>query len=262
MIVANAPRRVFLDTNPTTVRKRLGTQKLVENVLLSKGFAGTIPVNITRYYTDVDGVVIPKATAPAALQVSVPVYALGEFDRQGGFRVGQQSVVPAAALQWLQTFVYGAALPFPFATTLSTIQNYLNSGDVIQVWTDDVTSPNYYIFIVLSIKTPGQANIASIMSNLRSGALYCDSFDYYALTNNNVYQPQFNEPLRFVRFSNAGQYVSDDINPLSFKDPLTQQQNNFIAVMLEFSLSHFLGIYFYLEYGTDSVQLNFKIRTV
>src|SRR5712672_3291926 len=68
----------------------------------------TFAVNVKRFYTNVDGSLVAKAAVPAALKLKFPVFMLGDFDRQGGYRIGLQAVPPFPGAFYLLSFVNGA----------------------------------------------------------------------------------------------------------------------------------------------------------
>ncbi len=254
MIIKRATPRVFLDTNPTKVMDRLRGPRVYSSPN-SDEFNNTLPVNISRYYTDVDGAVIAKALAPAALQVNFPVMVLGAYDMDGGYKIGLQARPVAPGVYYLMTYIQGVSLPFPYATGLNTVNAFISNGDIVSVYTDSIDTPNYYIFIVQSLNRPGTAGLGSVIKNLRTSKIKCKTVQLYC-TNN----AQFSEALKYITANETGVYIQDDVNPLMFKDPRTQYQNGFIDIQTVFEMSHYFGIAFYMLYSTDSVSLNFKIH--
>lgn len=242
------------DTNPTRILNRVPNHPLVVS-------PEALPVTISRIYTDVDGTVIDKAAAPAAMQVAWPVYVLGAYDRNGGYRVGRLMLPPVAgAGYFLFSFVAGLGLPFPYATGLNTVNDLLTPGDLVQVWTDNVDNPTHFVFIVQNIRanTAGYGSVLyDTINNERKK--YVDNIDYYAYASGTSYDPQFNVPLRLIRFNEMGNYRQDDINPLSFKDPI-QFQQGFIRIPTRFELEEKFGFGTMMQFGTDTITFNLNIR--
>lgn len=250
----NLARPVFIDTNPTRVSERLRGPRFNSSPVTDE-FTNTLPITISRYYTDVDGAVIAKALAPAALQVSFPAFVLGAYDMDGGFKIALQARPVAPGIYYLLSYVQGQALPFPYATGLNTVNAFISNGDIVSVFTDSIDAPNYYIYIVQSLNRPGTAGLGSVIKNLRTSKIKAKAIQMYS-TNN----AQFSEALKYITANETGLYIQDDVNPLSFKDPLTQYQNGFIDILTRFEMSHYFGIAFYFLYSSDSVSLNFKIH--
>lgn len=246
---------VKYDSNPTRIINRVPKHPLVVSPI-------SLPVTIKRIYTDVDGAVIAKSAAPAAMQVDWPVFMLGAYDRNGGYKIALNSKPPVAgAGYFLFSFVVGSSLPFPYATGLNTVNAQLQNGDLVQVWTDSIDVPNYFVFIVQNIRAAvagyGSILYDTINSERRK---FAASVDYYSLdANGAAYDPQFNEPLRFVSFNDMGTFRTDDVNPLSFKDSL-QYQQGFIRIPMAFELTEKIGIVFYMKYNAETITMNFNIQ--
>ena len=64
-------------------------------------------IEVNRYFTDVDGKVIDKNTVPIALQTDYPFWMFGEFDRQGGYKQGNQVSPPNLNTPFLGAFTKG-----------------------------------------------------------------------------------------------------------------------------------------------------------
>lgn len=242
------------DTNPTRILNRVPNHPLVVS-------PQSLPITVSRIYTDVDGTVISKAAAPVAMQSDWPVYVLGAYDRNGGYRIARLMRPPVTGSGFfLFSFVAGLGLPFPYATGLNTINDQLTPGDVVQVWTDSIDSPTHFVFIVQNIRanTAGYGSVLyDTINNDRKKIV--DNIDYYAYSGGTSYDPQFNEPLRFIRFNELGNYRQDDVNPLSFKDPI-QYQQGFIRIPARFELEEKFGFVTMMQYETDTITFNLNIR--
>lgn len=244
----------MVESNPTRVLNRVPRHPLVVS-------PQSIPVSITRIYTDVDGAVIDKSAAPLAMQKSWPVFVLGAYDRNGGYRIAQLMKPPVTGSGFfLFSFVAGQSLPFPYATGLNTVNNQLSPGDLVQVWTDNVDSPSYFVFIVQNIR----ANVAGYGSILydtinNERKKFVETIDYYAYASGGAYDPQFGEGLRFIRFNELGNYRQDDVNPLSYKNPI-QYQQGFIRIPVRFELEEKFGFVTYMQFGTDTILFNMNVK--
>lgn len=247
-----SPRRV--DTNPTRIINRVPNHPLIVS-------PQSLPITVARYYTDVDGAIIDKSAAPVAMQVDWPVYVLGAYDKNGGYKIAR-NMKPAVAGSgyFLFSFIVGQGLPFPYATGLNTINAVLQPGDVVQVWTDSVDTPSYFVYIVQNIRaaTAGYGSILTATINARK-PMFAESLDFYASASGAAYDLQFNEALRFISFNDAGTFRQDDIQPLAFKDSF-QYQQGFIRIPLKFSITEQIGFAFYMKYGCDSITFNLNVK--
>lgn len=247
--------------NLTLSRPRQRPQ--INNVVVDRH---TIPVNVTRYITDVNGAIL-AITDPliiaANLNVSYPVFLFGEFDRQGGYYIGNKVCPPRGASVYLTSFVNGqgntSASIIGF-TGFNEIQGRLKHGDIVQVYTDSLQNPNYFVWIVL---THSSASIGSIMTNLkteqkdnRNGKLFVEGINYY-------YQNalQLDEALHVSIADNLGTYLDDSIQPNIYKSPMVAQPD-LIYLQVNFVLNQFMGLNFYLRPDIDNVSFDFDIVNV
>jgi hypothetical protein len=224
----------------------------------------TIPLLVRKFYTDVNGTVIDKTTAPAALQIKMPVFFLGDFDRMGAYRTALQVVPPVAGCFFLQSFINGSgATVFDIVgvNPFSDIQTQLNPGDMVNVFTDSLTAPNYYVWTVIG---GTYASMASIIGNTSSsqqdgrlGQLNVDYINLYVdSTTLQLYQP-----LNFTRLFNTGTFRNDSVNPSMFKTPFNKLRN-LVTLDTQFIIDQYIGINFYMGYDTDTVQMDLILKTL
>lgn len=243
----------------------LGIKKQVaaaNNVLVRKH---TVPIEIKKLYTDVDGVVIDKNTLPATLQKRVPVFLLGEFDRNGGYKIGVKALEPDLNLKYLQTFVdgNGAAIQSIIGFTgLSTIGNYIATGDIVSVWTDDKVNPSYFVWIVVKNT---YASIASILGNMdssqndrRIGPLCITEILYHTDV-----ETQLRNALFFLHYSNIGTWKQNSIDPLGmFRSPFDVQEGLVRMPIEPLFLDQYFGLVFNMDFDSDVIYFEFKIITI
>lgn len=225
----------------------------------------TIPVIVKKLYTDVDGVVIDKNTIPAAIQKKVPVFLLGGFDLEGGYKIGLQSIAPDENLKYLLTFVNGKGSSFANVvgfSGLSTIQGYLKTGDIVQVYTDDLLNPSYFIWIVVQNT---YASIASIIGNTEStqndkriGPIMIEEIHYKA-----DIEDQLKEAIQILHYSNIGTWRANQIDPLGMYRTPFDVQTGLVRIPLKpLLLTQYFGLAMSIVFDSDSFQIDFKILTV
>lgn len=213
------------------------------------------PILVRRYFSDVDGTEIAKGAAPAAMQASYPVYMFGNFDMNGGFRIGNGQCPAPAGTFYVLTFIYGIGQTFlPFNGGLNTVKNKLLIGDVIHIFADSLDLPTTFVWIVQS--NPNSP-LGSVIRNLETvtGILPVEKFQYFADSN-----AQYGEAFRFDKSNRVGDFREDQHNPNVFKSPDFTNQNNFIDVRLKFKLDQYLGINFYFQFATNVINFNFLIN--
>lgn len=220
----------------------------------------TIPIVIKRYYTDVNGTIVNKALVPAALQVKYPIYLFSQFDRNGGYKKSQQVVPPANGTYFLMTFVQGINSPFLAFTGANNIKGVVGTGDIVIVYTDNLETPNYFIWFVISCNT---VSFASILTNTettqddkRLGGLFLDRINYYVSVRN-----QFDQSLVFSSFDNIGNYRSDSIQPNLFLTPFVEQQG-LLTLNTPYKIDQYIGLSFYMVYECDQLTMDFIVNKI
>lgn len=230
-----------------------------------------LPVIATRYFTDVNGTIIDKADAglvAAGMATSYPLFVLGEFDREGGYRTGLSQVSPVNVAgfdppKYLTSFVNGVtgtshSVVTPFSP-FNTIQPQLKNGDLVTVYVDNAATPNYYCFMVL---TNNYAAMSSIMSNLKSsqadrrlGKLFVYEINWYSL------EAQWELPFNFIQSDNLGTWTNNPVQPSTFKTPFNVLEG-FITVKTAFMLDQFMELAVLFLLASDTMSFNFNIQKI
>lgn len=223
----------------------------------------TLSTNVRKLYTDVDGAVIDKNTIPTNLKVSIPVYLLGAFDMDGGYRLGYNIVPPKPTTKYLMSFINGMNATSANITGfsgLNDIQSQLGVGDMVHVLTDDVTNPNYYIWIVIAA---GNTPYSAIVSNLKTtqqdkklGDIFIKEINYLVSDDE-----QYKEAIHFTTSDNLGNFRDDSINPLMFKDPFVEQED-FLTIKTQVLMNQYIGVNLLMKFTTDNMTLDFKIKMI
>lgn len=232
--------------------------RLTEPVMKLK----VMPIQVRRYFTDVTGAVVDKATVPLALQTDYPVYMLSEFDRQGAYFIGNKIAAPLDGYQFYATFVWGYNSPLFFGFTgLSTIQNFINNGDIVTVYVDSIIAPSYFIWIVQSCAKTIKSSLASILQNAHShnpgeklGMLNVERIQYFT---NNV--QQWNQAIFSMRTDALGNYKHDAIDPVTYR-MVSNQQETFIDMKIRFVLNQYVGLYTYMLFASNSMDFNIHLK--
>lgn len=224
----------------------------------------SIPINIKRYFTDVDGAVIAKAAAPAALQTYYPFFMFGEFDREGGYNTALKALGVAPGTFYLTSFMNAngiTAQQITGFTGLNTVRNFIKNGDIVHVFTDNLNAPNFFVWVVVSNQ---YGAMSSIVGNSEShqkdgliGKIYLDFFKYYTDNPNE----QFKTPLHFTRSTNIATWSDNQVQPYIFKTPYTEQQG-FVDIQCQFNLDQYLSVGSFFQYTTESINMLFRLGTL
>jgi hypothetical protein len=224
-----------------------------------------IPVSVTRHFTDVNGIILP-ITDPliiaAGLDKKFPYFLFGEFDRAGGYATALKTCEPVAG-EFLCSFVnkspYNTFNILGF-TGLNQIKDVIRTGDIVQVYTDSIQSPNYFVWIVIS---NSYTALGSIVSNLqseqrdnRNGKLYIKGVNFYYNTLR-----QLDEALHFTIMDNIGTFRDDSINPTMFRGIFTAQ-DNLVELETDFTLNQFIGLNSYITVTTNTISFDFLIHNI
>ncbi len=235
-----------------------GEINLLNSLTKSTFYTGSVNITIRKIYTDVDGSIIDKSVVPLAMQKRVPVYTLSNFDRTGGYNIGQKLLPAGNGLKFVATYAQGVNLPIALFNQFNEIQNYISPGDIVTVYTDDILAPNYFCFI---IQAASQGGLCSIISNTqtiqddgRIGKLIVQNIN---LNVDN--EGQWQEDWRVVLIDNAAVPVSKVVNLTTVARPPQYTLRDYITIPIRFDLTQYIGIYFYMSYESDLINFNLKI---
>lgn len=225
-----------------------------------------ISVDIKRFYTDVDGVLLDKNAVPAKFKVSVPVFLLGEFDRQGGYRQGLQACPPPNSLAYMTSFVKGVGLTTHSIigfTGFNQIQDQILPGDIVHVYTDSLMLPSIFVWIV---QQNTFASLGSLLSNFSSeqkdgrlGQIRLKDCLFHATSNGTAVVEQFNQDWFMVTTDNIGDTQENQIHPAVYITPETRQ-TGFVKMKINFNFTQYLGVNFYMLFVTDLITINFNLN--
>lgn len=214
-------------------------------------------VTITRFFTDVNGTIVNKAVVPLSLQTKYPFWMFGQFDKDGGYRIGNTIAPPDIATPYVGTFVPGTGMPFLFATGLNNIKDRFLIGDIVHVFTDNINAPSYYVFI---IQQCGASALSSVYGNAKqaeSQKLNIEGANYFAFTNTDE-NLQFVQNLNYTVIDPTGAtYHNYPQNPLGSQQ--VDNKQNFIYFPLKFQVDQYKLVSSYIDFSLDKIQFSFKI---
>lgn len=225
-----------------------------------------LSVDIKRFYTNVDGVLLDKAVVPAKFKVAMPVFLLGEFDRQGGYRQGLQACPPNGGLVYMTSFVNGVGFATHSIigfTGLDQIKDQILPGDICHVFTDSLLLPSIFVWIV---QQNSFVSLGSILSNFSSeqkdgrlGQIRLKDCLFHATSNGVAIVDQFSQDWFMVSTDNIGDTHENQIHPAVYISPETYQ-TGFVKMKLNFDFTQYLGINFYMAFATDLITINFNLN--
>lgn len=225
----------------------------------------TIPMAVTRYFTDVNGTIVDKATVPNKLKVSYPVMFFGQFDRNGGWKKSLQRVPTMPGTFFLMTYTAGINQPFLSFTGANNIKGQIGLGDIVNVFTDDLENPNFFIWLVISSNTVSLSSIVynteSTQADGRIGALFLKEINYFIAGSVQDTRAQFDQSLNFLNFDNVGNFRGDTIQPSIFLNPFVFQKG-FLTISTPFKIDQYKAMIFYMIFNIDSLQMDFIVKKI
>lgn len=224
----------------------------------------TIPIKVTRYFTDANGAVLAIADAglvASGMVQNYPVFVLGEWDRQGGYRIGLNicpAVAPSKPLAIFANGVNGTSYNYitPFSP-FNTIQQRLNIGDVVHVFYE--ATGTYFAWIVYSnVMAPTSSILSNLSTSQNDGRLmklFCNKINFVC-TN---FQLQLNESWNYYHVDNIGRFKNNQISYTMFNTPM-QVLPNVLTFDTSFDINQYVGIATYIIPTIDSMTFNIETQ--
>ena len=211
--------------------------------------APNVSLNVNRYFTDVDGQIINKATLPLSFQLDFPFYLLGNYDSKSGYRKGIKNVPPQFGSTYLCSFIYGVQIPFLQLTGLNTIKNFCDLGDIVHVYVDDLNNPDFYCWIVQSGNNVGAY---SLISSLEGVTL--DSINIVTDTPNQIQQK-----FTVLMYNKTGEVTTQDFTTENAKSPLYKQES-FTRLNISAPLSDYIAFATYFTFASTQIAYTFNLK--
>jgi hypothetical protein len=233
----------------------------------------TIPLTIFKYITDTDGKVLKiadYALIPAIADDKYPVWMFGQYDRDGGYFISNQATPPGSVV-YLQSFTMGIGQPFLYPPAIIPPPGYLNIyfylkvGDIVHVYTDNISAPSYYVWVV---QRTANAALGSIIGNTKTsqqdstvGKLFIKSAKVFVSAAYTVTQAQnqWNEPLRLIRYDNLGNFKEDTVALNTDRSPFDYQQK-FVEVAINFEITQYRSVNFLLDPAVEQIDILFTLK--
>lgn len=216
-----------------------------------------VTVTVNRYTTDSSGVIV---STPAHLREPLPFHLFGEFDRQGGYAIADLLTIHKQPL--FSTYVAGLNTPlFYFSGGIAEIGNYIRKGDIVFVYVDDLHSPNYFTFIVLSAPNV-TAGLSSLVSQTHTtqldsrvwGVFTVDNFKYSWQND-----AQLSNEIKFINTHFDGTWKVNSISPLTERYQNQRAGVDTLIIPVRLLINQYVGISHAINYDTPYLQFNFNI---
>ncbi len=236
------------------LRKKIGDTVLMDYDIF---------LNVKRYFTDVNGTKINKAAVSTVLKTKYPFFMLGAFDILGGFAKGLQTTQPMEGTYYLTSFVQGFSgntFQITGFSGVDDIKNNIKNGDIVHVYTDNLTAPNVFIWIVQNANSQA---VGSIIGNTRTAQkddvynrMWVDRVNYI-IGNNNI--RQYEEQIHEIKFNNLGLIRSDTYSPNIERTP-DIFLNDIVVLPFKFKLDQYIEFATYFQFASDDLQFIYHIK--
>ncbi len=218
---------------------------------LEAGVNESFSITVSKFVTDTDGKIISNTSIPVQYQQKLPVYLFGEFDRAGGYSIGNRLTPPINDLVYILNDTVGNTFDLLSFSGTNNIKNKLTTGDLYFLYSDSASFPTFFIWVIISAQ---QRAYSSILKNPIVQGLNVELIKF--TTDNDA---QFGESWQLVNYNMTGDYKRDFIEPYLYRPPETQQ-SNLIDMTFSYKIFNFSGIYFYMLYDSDLMSLNFNYK--
>jgi hypothetical protein len=212
-----------------------------------------LSLNIKRFYTDANGTVIDKTTAPIAMQKKMPFYLFNKFDRDSGYLIGQTVKPSLPGLFYLFTYVVGVGYNFLDFQFGNTIKQQLRNGDLVLVYADDPILMTTFCLIVIHSDYVGYGGF---LENMKNKNMKVSSIQYF--TNNDK---NWLEVFNITSVDNFGLYKDNTLQPIAYRDPYVFQAD-MIQIDYDMTFDDKTGLESYMLFDTDSIELNFLVDSL
>lgn len=239
--------KYFITKNVATLTERNALKKL------------PIQMTVKRYTTNQLGQVLADAAVPVSQRKNFPFHLWGEYDRQSGYGFADM-VTQKDNTILLGVYVWGINTPFFFANPVQDVNNNFRKGDIIFLYVDDLTAPNFYHFITISnnqgnlASVVAQSNVSQIDDNGAWGVFRILNFDY---TWDN--DDQLKLPFYTIKSTFENTFEFQTLNPKRYFPPVYKPEIKTINIDLTMLVNQYAGLSGYLHFNSNTLELLFNL---
>lgn len=218
----------------------------------------SIGLNIYRYTTNANGEILANSAVPANMAVAYPFHLFGEFDRQGGFRVADQTLQSINNTKLFSVYIWGINTPLFYFNPLSNVTLKFQKGDLIFVYVDDLIAPNYFTFVQISA-TDGA--YGSIISQTMVSQLSQDTWGAFKMFELQMVwdaDQQLNEIFYPITTTFDSRFNKNTIEPFTYYDPQYIKQKK-IIIPWETIINQYSGLSGFIAFESNLLNLQIII---
>jgi hypothetical protein len=225
----------------------------------------SLNLNVRRFTTDANGTVLDDAAIPDALKIPYPFHLFSEYDRNGGYAIADRIVSRVSRTILFAVYTWGLNTPLFFFNALATISNYMQKGDEIFVYVDDLNNPSYFTYVI--IHTP-QGAYGSLVSQLNTTQLSGSPekwgtfkiFDIqYGWSEADVRDIQLDQQIYTIQTQFDSSFESNNFSPVAYYHPEYKPNVKKLTIPYNQIANQFFGLSTFIAYENPLLTLSFTI---
>lgn len=205
---------------------------------------------IKKYYTDSNGNIISKASLSSDLQVQIPYYLFGNFDRDGYYSQAQR-FTPTYGGWYFYNFYVSTSYDFLLISGANGIRSLIGLADLVFAYTDNVILPSYFCWVVIS---GGTQPIASIFDNLDGSMI-----TKYIQMSSDSNRFNLDESINYITQNKLGDVKKQSYTPSQFVNE-DSENPNIARIPLRMVLTKYFFISSYIYYDTDEMTYTLPLK--
>jgi hypothetical protein len=221
--------------------------ELLESLSLENDRKKTINIQVSKFYTNVDGTLLDKNLVNDSLKVKMPIYLFNKFDKDGGYRISGVEAPPSPSMFLIKAYVKTIGYDFTEFSGLNNVSQTLSAGDLVFIYADNPSNPNVFIWVVQSLSTK---SLGSLVEN--DSELFMKSVRIFP---NNI--TDYIEALSYVVSDKFGDYNINQISQQAFRYPKLIN-NSYAEIPFSIELNKHVGFTTYLPFASDGISYDFE----
>lgn len=220
----------------------------------------SLNLNIKRFITDANGVVLADGAIPAALKKPYPFHLFSHYDRVGGYSISDSIMSVLHRTTLFGYYVWGIGTPLFFFNPAASINNEMKKGDVVFIYVDDLNNPNYFIFVIVQAINGGYASFID-----QSNITQIDNKGFWGVfkvVNTKVTwynDAQLRESFYQINTRFDGAFKYDPFSLAAYYAPEQKTAIMTANVPTEFILNQYFGLSSCIAYENPLLNISFEL---
>lgn len=220
----------------------------------------SVTLNIKRFFTDSSGSIITGGAIPVSMQKPFPFYLFGEFDSKSGFAIADRVMSKKFNTNLFGIYVWGVNTPLFFPNVVANINNEFQKGDLLQVFVDDMTNPQFYCFMVVNCENGPYASFFGQLNTTQLDKERWGTFKIYDIQYSSwTSKRQIILPIFTISTQWDTDFLSNPINPSTYYVPQYKPGVNELIIPIHAVANQFFGLAHFMAFENDLLILTFNI---